>query len=147
MILAITGAPRTGKSYLAEHLALTSGTPLLRTDDITRTFRSLPASEGWSLVSKTVAARMLTARHDLIAEGVAIPRALRKMLALWNGRPCDRLVVLLDRRPEGGPVLDGQVAMGKGVATVLREIWGELRKRGVEIVDGNGRPLAVGDLG
>jgi hypothetical protein len=138
MIVAITGGPRTGKSYLGEQMALTSGTALLRTDDL--------IAAGWSEASQDVAARLLCAAaagRDLIAEGVAVARALRKALGQSADRPCDRLIVLRAVRPEAGAQTPGQLTMAKGVASVLREIWGELRARGVEIVDRNGVALVA----
>lgn len=133
MIVCITGGPRTGKSWLGEHLALTSGTALHRTDDL------IPL--GWSAASQAAAARMIVARdagRDAIVEGVAVPRALRKALDESRERPCDRLVLLRSVRPEVGARTPGQVTMEKGLWRVLREIWGELVARGVEIVDRNG---------
>lgn len=138
MILAITGGPRTGKSHLGEALALTSGTALLRTDDL--------IGLGWSEASQAVAAQLLVATdagRDLIAEGVAVPRALRKALDQSDARPCDRLVVLRAVRPEVGARTPGQVTMERGLYRVLREIWSELVARGVEIVDRNGVGLVA----
>jgi hypothetical protein len=138
VIVVITGGPRTGKSYLGERMALTSGTALLRTDDL--------IAMGWSEASQDVAARLLVAGaagRDLIAEGVAVARALRKALGQSRDRPCDRLIVLRSLRPEAGAQTLGQLVMAKGVRTVLREIWGELVARGVEIVDRNGVGLVA----
>ena len=73
---------------------------------------------------------MLTASADLIVEGVAVARALRKALGQTAGRPCDRLLVLERPRLELSP---GQRAMAKGVDTVLAEILPELRARGVAV--------------
>ena len=122
MILAIAGGPRTGKTTAAIELALRSGTALLSTDGL--------AHLGWSEASQATAARMLTASADLIVEGVAVARALRKALGQTAGRPCDRLLVLERPRLELSP---GQRAMAKGVDTVLAEILPELRARGVAV--------------
>lgn len=130
MIVCIAGAPGTGKSWLGEMMALTSGTALIRTDDY------IP--RGWSAASLDIAAQILVARGDLLVEGVAVPRALRKALELCAGPPCDRLVLLRTRRGEAGAELAGQAAMRKGMMTVLRGIWAKLVARGVEIVDRNG---------
>jgi len=135
VILAIAGGPRSGKTTLATELALRSGTALLSTDDL--------IGLGWSEASQAVAARMLTASADLIVEGVAVARAIRKALAQAAGRPCDRLVLLAGRRREAGPASPGQAAMAKGVDTVLAEILPELAARGVELVDADGRPIRV----
>lgn len=132
MIVAIAGGPRTGKTTLATELALRSGTAVLHTDALIWL--------GWSQASQAVAAAILTARGDLIVEGVAVARALRKALDQADGRPVDRLMVL-----EGARVTltDGQAAMAKGCRTVLAGILAELVARGVELVDGDGQPLVV----
>lgn len=121
-IVCIAGGPRSGKTTLATELALRSGTALLSTDDL--------IGLGWSEASQAVAARLLTADADLIVEGVAVARALRKALGQTAGRPCDRLLVLERPRLELSP---GQRAMAKGVDTVLAEILPELRARGVAV--------------
>lgn len=116
--IAITGPPRTGKSMLA--LALS--------DDARSTdaFREL----GWSEQS-AAASEWFDEPGDLVVEGVAVPRALRKWLAANpEGRPVDE-IHFLDQPFE--KLSDGQRRMGKGVRTVLAEIADELRERGVEI--------------
>lgn len=135
MIVCITGGPRTGKSWLGEHLALTSGTALLRTDDL------IPL--GWSAASQAAAARLMTAHADLIVEGVAVARALRKALDESRERPCDRLIVLRGRRPEAGDELPGQASMAKGIETVLAGILPELVRRGVEVEERGGAAPVV----
>lgn len=139
MILAIGGGPRTGKSTLGEQLALRSGTALLRTDDL--------MGLGWSECSAAIAARILTARADLIVEGVAVWRALRKVLDLTDERPCARVIALrplADRltstsyaaalaRDPSVALTTRQFAMAKGCDTVLAEIWPELARRGVAV--------------
>jgi adenylate kinase family enzyme len=122
VIVAIAGGPRTGKTTLGEAMALRSGTEMLSTDRL--------IALGWSEASQATAARMLTASADLIVEGVAVARALRKALGQTDGRPCDRLIVLGLAHVE---VSGGQRAMAKGVDTVLAEILPELRRRGVEV--------------
>lgn len=122
MIVAIAGGPRTGKTTLGLVMALRSGTELLSTDCL--------IALGWSGASQAAAARMLTTTGDLIVEGVAVARALRKALGQTDRRPCDRLIVLDQAHVE---VNGGQRAMAKGVDTVLAEILPELRRRGVEV--------------
>lgn len=122
MIVAIAGGPGAGKTTLGTALSLRSGTALLSTDAL--------IGLGWSEASQATAARMLTASADLIVEGVAVARALRKALGQTAGRPCDRLLVLERPRLELSP---GQRAMAKGVDTVLAEILPELRARGVAV--------------
>lgn len=139
MIVCIVGGPRSGKTTLAERMALTSGTELLSTDDL--------AHLGWSEASAEVATRIAAARGDLIVEGVAVARALRKVLEMAPGKPCDRLIVLrplaarltmqsylaaLDR-DRSIVLTDKQHAMAKGINTVLAGILVELMRRGVEV--------------
>lgn len=126
MIICITGGPKSGKSHLGVKLALVSGARLIRTDD----YMSL----GWSEASQAVADEIHAAKGDIIAEGVAVPRALRKLRDQHpRFRPCDRLIVLYGRRPEAEPEIAGQARMAKGLDTVLDEILPWLRAQGVEI--------------
>lgn len=139
MIVVIGGGPRAGKSTLGEAMALRSGTELLRTDDALHL--------GWSECSAAIAARILTARADLIVEGVAAWRSLRKALGLTSDRPCDRVIAVRPlasrltatgyaaalRRDPTIALGPRQVAMAKGCDTVLAEIWPELVRRGVEV--------------
>ena len=153
----ITGGPRTGKSYLAAALdipAAPGGCEICGSPTPGGRFSSLDGHPGdsgpcprcasipyirhtdhlihlgWSEAS-AAAALWLDVPGPWIVEGVAAPRALRKWLAAHpDGRPCDVLIVL----PEPRAVLTpGQVTMTKGCVTVLREIWSELERRGVEI--------------
>lgn len=147
MIVCIGGGPRRGKTQIGEMLALRSGTELLRTDDRRRAFDHLPEGDRWSAASQDIAARILTARNDLIVEGVVVWRALRKALAQSAGRPCDRIIAvrsLLERltaesyaaalRRDPSIVLTSrQAGMAKGCDKVLAEILPELRRRGVVV--------------
>ncbi len=133
MIVAIAGGPGAGKTTLGTAWALRSGTELLSTDSLIHL--------GWSGASQAVAARMLTADGDLIVEGVAVARALRKALAQTAGRPCDRLVLVMGRHPEAGRAKLGQAAMAQGVMAVLDQILPELVARGVAVEDPDGRPI------
>ena len=120
--IAIVGGPRTGKSTLAAKLSRDTGLPLIASDD----YKDLD----WSEASQHVA-DLLTKNEPAIVEGVAVPRALRKMLAARpEERPIDKLIVL--EAPKV-PRSNGQKAMSKGVHTVLDEILPELRALGVEI--------------
>lgn len=125
MKIAIVGGPRTGKTTLGEAMALRSGTALLSTDSL--------IALGWSEASQAVAALLLTEPGDLIVEGVAVARALRKALAQTDGAPCGRVIVLESPHVALTP---GQATMAKGVATVWTEIVDVLRGRGVEVMLG-----------
>lgn len=120
----IAGGPRTGKTTLARELAAATGAPIVHTDD--------HIALGWSAASSHVAT-LMAAEGPLIVEGVAVPRALRKLLAARPDlTPCDRLIVL--RAPHVA-LTPRQAGMTTGVLRVLRAITPALRQRGVEIVD------------
>jgi dephospho-CoA kinase len=123
MRLLITGGPRTGKTTTALDLGQKHGVPVYHTDD------AIPL--GWHAASAEVA-RWLTVPGPWIIEGVAIPRALRKYLAAHpEGIPCEQCIVL--RTPHIA-LHQGQIAMMRGLLTVLGEIAPELRRRGMELV-------------
>lgn len=121
MRIAIIGSPRAGKTTLALVLGRMTGWPILHTDDL--------ITLGWSAVSDEVA-RVLGIVPDIIAEGVAVVRGLRKSLAAAPDAPVELCFVL--ERPR---VLlsTGQRAMQRGCATVLQEIEPELVRRGVHL--------------
>lgn len=121
MRIAICGSPRAGKTTLALELARTTGWPLVHTDDL--------VALGWSGVSAEVV-RLLTEAPDLIVEGVAVVRGLRKALAAAPGPPVDRCIVLEAPRVALTP---GQRAMRAGCATILAGIAPELARRGVHL--------------
>lgn len=118
MRLAITGGPKTGKTTLAGTLP----GAVIHGDDFIHL--------GWSESSAALAAAMRDT-PAWIAEGVQVPRALRKLLdADPRAKPCGRLIVLTK------PYRDlnrGQRAMAEGVTTVIAEILPALRRLGVEI--------------
>lgn len=125
--IAITGAPRAGKTTLARRMARELNAAIISTDD----FKDL----GWSEASDRVAGIIARGEFDVL-EGVAVPRALRKALATSDAKPVDKLIVVEPSQrwhARHSPQTDGQRAMGKGVRTVLAEILPELRKRGVAI--------------
>jgi SPP1 gp7 family putative phage head morphogenesis protein len=86
---------------------------------------------GWSEASEALAAQM-TAADSGIFEGVAVVRALRKMLSSSPGKPVDQVLVL--RQPHL-KLNDGQARMAKACETMLQGITAELLARGVEMVD------------
>jgi hypothetical protein len=142
--ICIAGGPRTGKTTLAGKLqadfigerrawldveALRAAMPVRHTDDL--------IDLGWSDAS-AAAALWFDDPGPWIVEGVAVPRALRKWLAAHpEGKPCDVVHWLeepMDLRSKG------QIAMGKGCATVWEEIHDALTERGVRIVVGGAAP-------
>lgn len=122
MRIAITGGPRTGKTTLAREMADRLGMELVSTDDYIEL--------GWSEASARVA-EILAQGAPRIVEGVAVPRALRKLLeAQPDVKPIDRLVILAAPRIERTA---GQETMARGVDTVLDEILPVLEDLGVTI--------------
>ena len=121
MRIAIIGAPRAGKTTLALQLAHDTRLPVVHTDDL--------AGLGWSAASAEVV-RLLAPPAELIVEGVAVVRALRKALGEAPGVPVERCIVLA--RPRVW-LTRGQLAMARGCATVLKQIERELERRGVSM--------------
>ena len=119
MRVAIIGSPRAGKTTLAQELGRSMPCVILHADDL------MPL--GWSAASAELA-RVLHTTSDLIIEGVAVVRALRKALGACRCAPVERCIVL--ERPREH-LCRGQLAMARGCATVLREIEPELVRRGV----------------
>lgn len=117
--VVIAGGPRCGKSVLSGKLGIT---PVFGSDKL--------IGLGWSEAS-LAASRWLDEPGPWVAEGVAMPRALRKWLARNPvGNPADLVVWL------GQPVVArvaGQESMAAGCLTVWREIRPELFRRGVRI--------------
>lgn len=99
--IAITGAPQTGKTTLA---VTHRDRPVFHSDDVKHL--------AWSDASAELARRVNDQEGDLIVEGVAVPRALRK------GMRVDAVILLTQPKAEQSK---GQLAMGRGVMTVLRE--------------------------
>ena len=124
MRVLIIGGPKTGKTTVAKEMAESSGLEHLCTDPQRMCppgVKGVPDKLDWSGASAYVAAEWL-GKKDTIIEGVALPRALRK----WRVEnpdqppPCDHVFILNE------PHLDlstGQAAMGKGVDTVLKELY------------------------
>ena len=123
MRVCIVGGPRTGKTTLASTML-----DPLHTDD-------LIGALDWSAVSEIIATQWIPKPGPWVIEGVALVRALRKWIERnAAGKPCDRVIVLRTPKVELTP---GQAAMAKGHETIWREVEPQLRKRGVEIVEGD----------
>jgi len=123
--IAIIGAPRAGKTTLANELACTLALPVVHADDM--------IALGWSNVSETLARLMIQDPTPAIYEGVAVVRALRKLLEMLTAAgspmmPLHRCIVL--ERP-WLVLTPGQDRMRRGCATVLAGIAPELARRGV----------------
>lgn len=118
MRIAIIGWPGSGKTTLASEMGGGRST-----DDVMHL--------GWSEASQEVS-NWLDAPGPWIIEGVALPRALRK----WRERnpdkkpPVDKVVYLTKSYRE---LEAGAVSMGKGMDTVMAEIWDWLGQSNTEI--------------
>lgn len=129
MRIVILGGPKTGKTTLANHLALGGtftdgrtgpgrtrgpGAKAVRhTDDLIHL--------GWSEASQHVADEWLNAPGPWIIEGVAVARALRKWRDAHPGEPppVDRVIRLTVPHVALTP---GQRTMTRGEETVWREV-------------------------
>jgi adenylate kinase family enzyme len=120
----IAGVPRAGKTTFGRQLAATLDVALRSTDD-------LIATHGWSEASAEVA-KWFNAPDGQVIEGVAVPRALRKWLAAYPGRPADAVVWMPSPRLT---LSEGQETMSRGCSTVFEEVRPELVKRGVRVVE------------
>jgi len=121
--IAIVGSPRAGKSTLAVRLGHSLGMPVTHSDSL--------ISLGWSQASSELAE--LIEQAPGIFEGVAVVRALRKLLQRHATPPVNRVIVLTKPHMQ---LSSGQEALRKGCATIWSEIEPELRARGVEVVHG-----------
>lgn len=120
--IAITGAPKAGKTRYADRLAAKLGVEVIHTDDY------IPM--GWSEASAH-AADVMAKPSTVVTEGVAVPRALRKMLeANPDRKPVDEVVVV--EQAGARTLTTAQAIMAKGVKTVLAEIRPRLEALGVE---------------
>ncbi len=123
-IIAIAGFPLAGKTTLAAKLGEELGRDTMSTDSL------LGLNLSWSELSEFTAGWFET-MDDVVIEGVAVPRALRKWLDTHDeGKPCDTFYWLATPR---GLMTDDQLAMGRGCLTVFKQIAEELRARGVEV--------------
>ena len=120
--IVIAGWPRVGKTWLAAKLGAELGIPVRHTDDLIGT-------HDWSAASLAASAWMEDP-GPFIVEGVAVPRALRKLLTRFDGRPAD--VLYWSDVPRESLSI-GQTSMGKGCTKVLDEIRNELVRRGVRL--------------
>lgn len=123
--IAITGWPRSGKTTVfAAGLERQLGITARHTDE-------LIASMDWSAAS-AAAACWFDEPGDLIIEGVAVARALRKWRAAHPDQPPPITNLIICRRPLE-TLTPRQAGMGKGVDTVLDEILPWLLAAGVDV--------------
>lgn len=124
--IAIIGSPRAGKTTLALRLGAELGVPVVHSDNL------IPL--GWSEASEEIARRML-AGAPCVYEGVAVVRALRKLLLRcgpeYEPVPLTQCSVLEHPLCELSMAQD---SMRRGCATILSHIEPELVRRGIPIV-------------
>jgi hypothetical protein len=117
MRIVICGWPGSGKSFLAKELGSKLGITPKSTDSLVRT-------HDWSAASALVST-WFDIEEPWIIEGMTVPRALRK----WHVRnpggdpPFDKIYVM--PHPDEKQRLkmtQGQITMGRGHDTVLREL-------------------------
>lgn len=119
--IVIGGGCRCGKTTLSERVAKRFGLELYHSDDM--------IGLGWSNASDAFA-QLIVSKASGVFEGVACTRALRKLMAATDGRPCDVYVHMIEPHVA---LSRGQLAMNKGVDTVFEEIRAELTNRGVMV--------------
>ena len=124
MRVAICGVVNSGKTTLSDELEVEHPEATIRhADDLIYL--------GWSGAS-AMCATFFDDEGDLVVEGMAVPRALRKWLhAHPDGPPVDTVLWLGEAHK---PLSVGQRSMSKGARKVLGEIVDELRSRGTAVV-------------
>lgn len=112
----VTGGPKTGKTTLV------GDSPAVHGDDY--------AHLGWSECSAAIAG-VLVAQPEWVAEGVQLPRALKKVLEVWpNRKPCDRVYVLSHPHQ---PLTADHTRMTTSLHNLLDSLTPRLLRLGVEI--------------
>lgn len=121
--IAIIGAPRAGKTTLALELGALTGLPVHSSDDL--------IALGWSEAS-SAAADLIEAGAATggIFEGVAVIRALRKLLRRRPDKPVDAVMIMHLPRTR---LTSGQAAMAAGVRSIVHEVLPEMQARGVDV--------------
>lgn len=125
--VVIIGGPRMGKSTLARHLRTSRALPTYcgdpeslvkdREPDVTY----LPDNLAWSEGSQHIADVWLASAGPWCVEGVAVVRALRKLVDSGRVDLLEGVDIVHLTTPQAN-VSSGQASMAKGVETVWREI-------------------------
>ncbi len=122
--IIIAGAPKVGKTTLAELLKDQYNCQVQHTDDLIGKF-------GWGQDSEEVS-KWFDKDGPWIIEGVTTVRALRKWMDTHNsGKPCDVIFFRMEARK--AYEAQGQASMAKGIQTVWASILADLVKRGVRV--------------
>lgn len=128
--IIIIGGPRHGKSTIAAQLRSQGiptycGDPVNLVKDKENGVNYLPSDLSWSESSSYIADNWFTLPGPWCCEGVAMARALRKLVDNGNESILGdgvEVLVLEQTHPLAGEVSTGQAAMSKAVMTV----WGEI---------------------
>lgn len=121
----IMGAPRVGKTTLAESIRETFDGDKL----ITRHTDELVGKMPWSQASDEVVSWIRTPGPWVI-EGVAAVRAVRKWLDQFPGLPAEVIFWATQPRAERTPK---QESMAKGCATIWKPVRDEIASRGATV--------------
>lgn len=124
-LILVTGGPKTGKTTMCAKLARELFLKHVCTDPqrlCPAGVIGTPDALSWSETSEHVA-RKLLGNPELLIEGVAVPRALKK----WHTEdlPCDLLVVLTN--PFGGARTAKQIEMEEQLEAVVHELTPRLK--------------------
>ena len=126
--IVICGGPRRGKS-VAARLFRDAGIPTFCGDPEAKVKNAepgvtyLPSEIGWSEGSQLIADKWLTAPGPWCCEGVAMPRALRKLIVAGQADLLDGVpVLMIANAAPGTEPTAGQERMAAGVLTVWAQI-------------------------
>jgi len=128
--IIIIGGPRRGKSTIARNLRTSAsaiptycGDPVNLVKEPEDGVTYLPANLSWSESSAYIAENWLTQPGPWCCEGVAMARAVRKMVIAGKTAILDGVdIVVLIEPYEGASETAGQAIMAKGVMTVWAEV-------------------------
>lgn len=133
----IIGGPRRGKSTLARNLRTADdnvngsiaiptfcGDPISLVKDPEPGVTYLPENLSWSESSQYIADNWLTQPGPWCCEGIAMARAVRKLVNSDRSAVLDgvEIVVISDPIESAGQLSSGQIVMAKGVMTVWAEV-------------------------
>lgn len=120
--ILIGGGPRTGKTTLADELAVKLNLTLRHTDDANKM--------EWSAQSDEVAQWMC--KSNVVIEGCTVFRALRKWL---DANPTASAVgmTVIYLKTLGVRLTKQQQIMTKGIGTTFNDIRHKLQSRGIEV--------------
>ena len=119
--IIVCGGPLTGKTTIAKKIAEQHNYTLLQTDDL--------MDMEWSAASEA-ASHWFDRDENLVIEGVAAVRALRKWLNRNERKKMDAIVLLLTKPMDKQS--NGQASMSTAIGTIWSEVEDELRIRRIK---------------